>query len=284
MSYILEALKKSDTKRKQGKIPDIDTVQTVSPPEREKQVRWPYFLFGALVLNAMVFAVYISTDSLEETGGSGNNPVQEHSATLPENAKTENTIPAYELKKMAMPVVRSLDRPGTGRAEPVPLEQEPEVVKNGENQEQAAAVMESDPPANFPQDPETEILQEAGSFSEIPVTEPSDTELLEPLPGPELTAELPRDQGQGLTHSGPAQSTPKVVPIHQLPPKMQNDLPEFRISVHGYAQTPESRIVSINGRVLREGDRFGKGLQLDEIIEDGVILSYQGKKFKVELY
>jgi general secretion pathway protein B len=52
MSYILDALKKSEEERQRGEIPGLQTVQTnpVSKPHRRSY--WPYVLMTALLLNA----------------------------------------------------------------------------------------------------------------------------------------------------------------------------------------------------------------------------------------
>ncbi len=53
MSYILDALKKSDHERKQGYVPDIQTIHPQLSEEVSPQ-RWPYVVIGLLVLG-MVF-------------------------------------------------------------------------------------------------------------------------------------------------------------------------------------------------------------------------------------
>ncbi|MCK5195785.1 MAG: general secretion pathway protein GspB [Desulfobulbaceae bacterium] len=62
MSYILEALKKSDQKRQKGQVPDLSTVQIEIPPEDKKKALWPYILMGILFLNGVVLAVIMRPD------------------------------------------------------------------------------------------------------------------------------------------------------------------------------------------------------------------------------
>ncbi|MGD0282230.1 MAG: hypothetical protein ABSB95_07705, partial [Dissulfurispiraceae bacterium] len=52
MSYILDALKKSEQKRRQGAVPDLLTVHDRPASETGKRVWWPYLLSGALLLGA----------------------------------------------------------------------------------------------------------------------------------------------------------------------------------------------------------------------------------------
>ena len=62
MSYILDALKKSEQQRGQGAIPDVQTVHSSSLNYRdEKKTYWPYILITAVILN-LIAIVYFITD------------------------------------------------------------------------------------------------------------------------------------------------------------------------------------------------------------------------------
>ncbi len=62
MSYILDALKKSDQKRKSGQVPDLNTIQMELPAEEKKKPLWPYIIAGIVVLNMLVFFVVLHPD------------------------------------------------------------------------------------------------------------------------------------------------------------------------------------------------------------------------------
>jgi len=71
MSYILEALRKSETERRQGKAPDLgQQVQMVYQPKK-KPVPLLFWIGGALVLNAavMVWLFWPSVRSAETIAG-----------------------------------------------------------------------------------------------------------------------------------------------------------------------------------------------------------------------
>ena len=60
MSYILDALKKSEQERGHGHIPDVQTVHTSSLNYRsEKRTYWPYFLIAAVLLNLLAIVYFI---------------------------------------------------------------------------------------------------------------------------------------------------------------------------------------------------------------------------------
>jgi hypothetical protein len=61
MSYILDALKKSEQQRGHGNIPDVQTVHSAGLNYRsEKKALWPYILVAAVLLNfaAIVYFIY----------------------------------------------------------------------------------------------------------------------------------------------------------------------------------------------------------------------------------
>jgi general secretion pathway protein B len=73
----------------------------------------------------------------------------------------------------------------------------------------------------------------------------------------------------------------KLYSLTDLPPEIRNSLPEFRISGHAYSPEARTRVVRINEKILQEGQDLSTGLKLDEITPDGVILTYQGFRFRV---
>ena len=62
-------------------------------------------------------------------------------------------------------------------------------------------------------------------------------------------------------------------PISKLPRDIQRQIPDLAISSHLYSD--DFRLVNINGRMMREGEYIDTELKLEEITEDGVIISFQ---------
>ncbi|MFT4852863.1 MAG: general secretion pathway protein B, partial [Bacteroidia bacterium] len=63
------------------------------------------------------------------------------------------------------------------------------------------------------------------------------------------------------------------VSVTALPVDIQQQIPALTFSSHLYSD--DFRMVNINGRMMREGDLIDPELQLVEITEDGVILSFR---------
>lgn len=68
-----------------------------------------------------------------------------------------------------------------------------------------------------------------------------------------------------------------MVPLDQLEPSVRAGLPPLQLSLHYYAPGTGNSMVRLDGVILREGDELQPGLLVDEIVADGVILSYKGR-------
>ena len=66
MSYILDALKKSEQERGNGNIPSVQTIHSSSLNYADKRTIWPYFLVAALLLN-LIAILYFVFDQEEVT-------------------------------------------------------------------------------------------------------------------------------------------------------------------------------------------------------------------------
>lgn len=69
--------------------------------------------------------------------------------------------------------------------------------------------------------------------------------------------------------------------LQQMPTDFQRALPPLRVSIHVYAPDPSQRILFINNRQYHQGDRIDGDIRVEEIVPDGVILSYLGQRFKL---
>lgn len=69
--------------------------------------------------------------------------------------------------------------------------------------------------------------------------------------------------------------------LRQMPVGLQRELPDMRFSVHIYSPSPESRMVKLGDRVLREGQRLTSEVTIEAIIPRGAVLRYREHRFKV---
>ena len=68
----------------------------------------------------------------------------------------------------------------------------------------------------------------------------------------------------------------------ELTQELRNKLDLPRLDVHVYSQESQGRFILVNLKKYREGERLPSGLLLEEILPDGMVMSYQGERFRVE--
>lgn len=93
----------------------------------------------------------------------------------------------------------------------------------------------------------------------------------------------PVQKNETGTAAAPASQLPSgggMNELKDLPASVRKSLPEIRIGSHIYRQ--DSRIVSINGKIMTEGSNIGNGLYLQEITPDGVVLSFGKYTFHIK--
>ena len=69
--------------------------------------------------------------------------------------------------------------------------------------------------------------------------------------------------------------------VHQLPFSIRKDLPKFKLNVHIFDKDPMSRIAIINGVRFYVNDMIEETVLVKDIIQEGVLLDYNGEVFLV---
>jgi general secretion pathway protein B len=69
--------------------------------------------------------------------------------------------------------------------------------------------------------------------------------------------------------------------LQQMPAEFQRTLPPMTVTIHVYSQAESQRILFINNREYHQGNQIEGGIRVEEIVQDGVVLSYQGQRFKL---
>lgn len=73
----------------------------------------------------------------------------------------------------------------------------------------------------------------------------------------------------------------KAIDFRELPLNIRQSLPDISISAHIYSNNPTSRLVNINGNIIREGGTVTPEIMVDEITINGVILKYKDYRFNI---
>jgi len=281
MSYILEALKRSQQERGLGQVPTLADAPYL---EARQPTRLNPWLAAALLLavTALAIALYAVLNTRQP---------------LPSGA-----LPAVVPGAERTPAIAHVP-PSAAQWIPAPVEApSPAPVREGHGVQSGApgpasprprpaAPRHREPRAPIPPLPEeipTAPLPSAAADSGgIPQDLAAEVE--------KFKQRVLREQRERKTRAKVRPPMPDPVPpptaplvtevppppagLEALPQELQSQLPARRLTVHVYAKTPAQRFVILNSRRLREGERTPEGLLLVAVRPDGVVLEFAGHRF-----
>jgi hypothetical protein len=81
------------------------------------------------------------------------------------------------------------------------------------------------------------------------------------------------------TPAAPAAPDPAAPDVpNELPAAFRDAVSQLRLQALVYSDDPQERRVFINGRGFSEGQRVDGGILIEEIRDEGVVLSYEGHR------
>ncbi|MBI2276129.1 MAG: general secretion pathway protein GspB [Dechloromonas sp.] len=115
-----------------------------------------------------------------------------------------------------------------------------------------------------------------------PPAVPASGKPLVPAKAPVTTA-IPVQVAAGYVRTPPLKAAAaggRVVAFRELPPKVKSQLPKIAFGGFAGVDEAEVRIAFINDRLVKEGEEVSPGLKLEKVGNDGVVLGYQGHRFR----
>jgi len=246
MSYILDALKKSDQQRQRGATPTLQAAQvTVAAPKRPMLIY--YGLLAAVLLFTGIIIGWLRPWQPEQSPF-GSEPIAGESPI------------AISQQAPTTPLTAPQDMPGNTTQE-FP---EPNLTRAG----LAVPVAATMKPNNTAPDSATT------SSSGIPGS--ATPGAAAPIPDKSMPDKSMRKSASIATVA----QEQKAIPMDELPLQIQREIPAMTVQLHAYSSAPSERLVSINSIRLREGGSLMLGLRLEQITPDGMIFSYKGYRFQ----
>ncbi len=241
MSYILDALRKSERERQQ-----VETVVLAPNPadaiELPRRRVAPWAGAAAIIVSAIAGAAYWFTLR----------------APAPAARPTEPIA--------SVPIMKPASAPDSApmRAErAAPSAEAPPLASSA-----APPALKSHPLAPAPDD---EAVRDLAAEAQVEVRKPK-------------RAPLPRNENAQV----PVASAPATPPesegvkfLRSMPPDFQRALPELVVNIHIYAPREADRILYINNRQYHAGDRVRDDIVVEDIVQDGAVLSFRGQRFKL---
>ncbi|MBK1722188.1 general secretion pathway protein GspB [Thiocystis violacea] len=315
MSYILEALKKSQQERELGQVPTLDASGLFVEDKEPVPTNYWAFLSVALAALAVVIALYAALRGGQEPPGVpatvAATPSPQTADPSVDTARAGAVRPAAEPpsgialppRAPAMPSAPALVEAPPPKRLPRPVPAAPTQTSRADGADTAPALY--DAPVSLDLDPltEEELLRQLqaeqaalsgqpapGGQSALGETAP----LIEEAPRPAtIPSDLVKDieafkqqvrREQGVAPSAAKRPSAKIKgdPTRlRLTAEQRAMLPAYLMTVHVYDANADKRFVVINGMTYREADETREGLRVEQILKDGAVLSYLGNPFYV---
>ena len=247
MSFILDALKKSETDRQRQNGPALFEVK-VAPP-RTGLPLWAVALAVLLAVNLVIvgWVLLRRPSAPAETAAAP--------AAAAPSGGPQGQPPPQGPAANAVPVAGATPAP--------PLAQ-----TAGMTQAATAAPSAGTPkPANANPNATSAALTAQGD----PTTDRGNPDDYAPAAEPGVAPGF----GNHVSHG-----TESGLPLYQDAALAQGThIPELRLDLHVFAAKPQDRFVMINMKKLHEGDSLPEGVRVESITPDGAVLSHNGARF-----
>lgn len=249
MSFILDALKKSENERQRTIGPSLAD----APVRRHRSERpwWAFAVAGLLVVNLGVLVIVLTRD---DDGAQAKPAVTQPlpataPATFPPAATAPVAVPAPTRQAPATsPAVRSLAEEAGVYPEPWP-EDGDATLDAPVNPHLAAA-------ANVPAGPS--------------IVRSIDAPAVAPLPSRPTLESRPAAGNQASN---------EVLPTADALIASGTSLPDLHLDIHVYSSNPAERFVFVNMHKYQEGQTLTEGPTIERITPEGAILNQQGLRY-----
>jgi len=315
MSYILDALKRSEQERHQEQVADLSNDMMILPTQQKKTHLWPYLLIAVLAFNALAYVYFniseknidISNKSVKQpdpVAPSGletpvvDNPYPGRYAPL--DTAPQHTVPSTrEMRRIPQHVMQA--RTLTKRLDIDHFEGLRGANKNTSysvDREAYRQSNESNNDSGFKENDssyqEEGILirpksYQKGQNSVLPVTneiirpaliKPQVESIDSPVFETSIDSTAPLSPSSTTASSESIEAFQGIPHLSELSVSFQRSIPDLTFNSHIYSQNVTSRRVMINSIYLKEGQGF-LGMGLIEIGEFYILLNKENKQFKL---
>jgi len=314
MSFILEALKRADRERRLERAPDLSAVYEDNDLPGHNGIRPWLWLCGSFLVGVIVVGLVLwpegpgpvkaplpegesaslplsapkttkkekspppSTSASVSKGLQAKKPSVQSSSGQPARVPVSKTKPVQPIKKTTEKItpVKTESKPVEKTPVPKPV---PTAKKISPPSPAPAAAAEKKKPAQptpavspISEGSAKAAVSDENKGSEKPVEAKVVKPAKPPPPPPVSKEDLNRKRIEAVPLIG------------ELPYETKEKLGKLQINVHSYSKDPGERLVFINMKSYRVGDKIGEGGPLlKEITPDGVIIDYGGGEVRLQV-
>lgn len=250
MSYILDALQKSETERQSQLAPETYRLSRPQEAENNNVTRWLLLLCLLTLLAAglsILWFIWTPQNTIAVDSQSTDKPVFVPTSTEPDVPKPSATVSTASEEAMSSKVRSS-------------------TVRSSKVRSSTAIPSELAAPATKPEQGTSSPQTASDAVSDRSITAKSVKT--------EKTAQ-PASVQQAMADSAIKTENKRIHTMAELPAAVRSAMPSLAFSFHVYASDPSRRTIIINGRRLREGQSLNKDIRLLNITPEGVELMFR---------
>ncbi|MDZ7789956.1 MAG: general secretion pathway protein GspB [Xanthomonadales bacterium] len=295
MSFILDALRKSDARRQQSGAPGLNSPEPPQPPRRRRRGLLAWLAGSLVLLAAVATAVYVLRpewlpqdssigDGARDTEASVDAPEASSRPENPQDAEpavqagtdeagATNSVAQQTPERSSVEDGESAPR---DRRQPIPASPERTVSREAPQRESVPV-----PAEDATEELERRIAEEsdrrrreASTAQEAQTEAPADEERSVRRRRPDSSGERDADSAPSALNDGVAE----YVQSWELPLSVRRNLPELDLSIHVFSPNEAERFVLINGERYRSGDSIGE-VEIVDINRDGAIVDFRSHRF-----
>lgn len=279
MSYILDALKKSERERRLQQSVSLDQMLlTAETPSKRPWITWAIAIMA--LLNAVAFGYFLVSRGGPATPGR----LEARKPAAPEKIEAIGSPAAdFGAPRASLPdAVAQPPIPGFPQGPIPPAPPRENAVAPPVARIPATPMVKPKLPERRPVEPidaETARKRDGVSAQDTlrqrtvtPVPEEPQRDRPEDSPAPSLAQPEPHV---------PEPREARLPWLEELPPDFQSRVPPLKINLFAYGSHPEDRFVVINMGRYQVGDVLPPGIRLERIDEDSLTLRFEGKRFRL---
>lgn len=289
MSYILDALKKAESDRKLGSVPNIHTQAIVAAESDRGSSRWAArstWAVGALLASSLLAIVWYQPWQSAPTPLSSGEVSRPSLPKVAETVLPQRSIPSVT-ETVTGTVIEAVPATATkpaaaGAAQPQPSP--PRVTEPVP----VSALPTTVGAANIGAAPQTAkpVLPKSGpALSAKTNNKAVESALPQPVSGAATSLEKPPEKTVAKPPESPretpAPSEARLPNLRELPQNIQAEIPQLAVTGYIYSKNEADRSVLINNKFLREGDQAAPGVVLEKITPKEAVLNYKGYRYRL---
>ncbi|MCE5334683.1 MAG: general secretion pathway protein GspB [Desulfobacteraceae bacterium] len=316
MSYILDALKKSEREHRKRSLPELRDNDVLGTERHKRSHSLQYAILAVLLLNACLLLWWLkpwaSAPSKDTARTQSAPPVQDSRKPAQTAGAGERHQVAAGTRQSGPPAQVPSDRKPAG-ADPASMvatndaspQQKVSPPPHGKNRAPRGEETRTAPgpkpeqaepkPAKPPAPP----ADREQARPEPPKSDPTKAERAKPPARPPAPADPMKSAAASERQSlhpasskdlaadlksltgiqGDKSPARQTLRFHELPAHVRDAMPRIAVSMLLYSGKSDDRRITINGSRMREGQEVSPGLKLEEITPDGAVFTYKGQRF-----